>query len=87
LILLAIEVPGRRVSGDDEFRVCGKRALEKTVVGLMPDDIELGQRIAHREPVDNFSDKFLVVVAEDVRVLFEDGRADPRLDQTARASS
>jgi hypothetical protein len=53
----------------------------------MPDDIELGQRIAHREPVDNFSDKFLVVVAEDVRVLFEDGRADPRLDQTARASS
>jgi len=47
----------------------------------MPDDTELGQRIAHGKALDDFSDKFRVV-AEDVRVLFEDGRADPRLDQT-----
>ena len=81
LVLLAIEVSGCRVHGHDEFRVCGKRAFEKTVVGFVPDNTELGQRIAHREALDDFSDEFRVV-AEDVRVLFEDGRTDPRLDQT-----
>ena len=79
LVLLAIEVSGCRVHGHDEFRVCGKRALEKTVVGFVPDDTELSQRIAHLEALDNFSDE-LWMIAEDVRVLFQDGRTDPRLD-------
>jgi len=81
LVLLAIEVPGCRVHGDDEFRVCGKRALEKTVVGFVPDDTELGQRIAHRKALDNFSDE-LWMIAEDVRVLFQDGWVDPSLNET-----
>ena len=87
LILSPIEVPGCRVHGDNEFRIRCKRAFQEPVVWFVPDDTELGQRIAHREVVNNFSDKFRVV-AEDVGVRFEDGRADPRLDQTgARASS
>jgi hypothetical protein len=81
LVLLAIEVPGCRVHRDDELRVCAKRALEKTVVGFVPDDTELGQRIAHREALDNYSDE-LWMIAEDVRVLFQDGWADSGLDQT-----
>jgi hypothetical protein len=81
LVLLPIEVPGRRIHRHDEFRVCGKRALEKTVVGFVPNDTELGQRIADREVLDDFSDKFRVI-PEDVRVLLEDRRADPRFDQT-----
>ena len=81
LILFPIEVPGCRVHGGNEFRIRCKRAFQEPVVWFVPDDTELGQRIAHREVVNNFSDKFRVV-AEDVGVLFEDGRADPRLDQT-----
>lgn len=56
-----------------------RRALEKTVVRFVPDDTELRQRIAHREALDDFSDEFRVI-AEDVRVLFHDGRTDPSLD-------
>jgi hypothetical protein len=41
----------------------------------------LGQRIAHREALDNFSDE-LWMIGENVRVLFQDGWTDPRLDQT-----
>jgi hypothetical protein len=82
LVLLAIEVPGCRVHRDDELRVRCKRALEKTVVRFVPDDTELGQWIAHREVLDNFSDE-LWMIAEDVRLLFQDGWADPSLDKTA----
>ena len=81
LILLPIEVPGCRVHSNDEFRVRRKRALQETVVRFVPDDTELGQRIAHGKALDDLRDEFRVV-AEDVRVLFEDGRTDPRLDQT-----
>jgi hypothetical protein len=49
LILLSIEVPGRRVDRDDELGICGKRALQETVVGFVPDDTELGQGIADGE--------------------------------------
>jgi hypothetical protein len=81
LVLLAIEVAGSSIHCDNEFRVRGKRALEKTVVGFVPDDTELGQRIAHREALDNFSDE-LWMIAEDVRVLFQDRRCCPCLNQT-----
>jgi hypothetical protein len=56
-------------------------ALEKTGVRFVPDDTEPGQRIARRQALDDFSDEFWMV-AEDVRVLFEDGWTRPRLDQT-----
>jgi hypothetical protein len=49
LILLAIEVPGYRVHGDDEFRLYGKSALEKAVVWFVPDDTELREGIANGE--------------------------------------
>ena len=58
LILLPIEVPGSSVHRDDEFGVCGKRAFQKTVIWFVPDDTELGQRIADWEALDNFSDEF-----------------------------
>ncbi len=80
LILFPIEVPGCRVHRDDEFRVCGKRAFEKTVVGFVPDDTELGQRITHREARNDFGDEFWVV-AEDIRVLFQDCGTYPRLNE------
>jgi len=86
LILLPIEMTGSSIHRDDQLRVCGKGALEKTVVGFVPDDTELGQRIAHREALDNFSDE-LWMIAEDVRVLLQDGGADPSVDKPARASS
>ena len=47
----------------------------------MPDDAEFGQGIAHREALDDFSDEFRVI-AENVRVLFQDGRSNPRLNET-----
>jgi hypothetical protein len=84
--LLSIEVTGSSIHRDDELRVRGKRAFEKTIIWFVADDTELGQRIAHREALDDFNDEF-GVIAEDVRVLFEDGRADPASIRPARASS
>src|SRR5262249_52378269 len=78
---LPIEVPGCRVHGDDEFRFYGKSALEKTVVRFVPDDTELRKRIANGEALDNFSNEFWMI-AGDVRVIFQDRWADPRIDQT-----
>jgi hypothetical protein len=57
----------------------GFRALRSCP--FVPNDTELSQRIAHREAFDNFSDG-LWMIAEDVRVLFQDGWADPGLDKT-----
>jgi hypothetical protein len=74
-------VTGSSIHRDDELRVRGKRAFEKTIIWFVADDTELGQRIAHREALDNFSDE-LWMIAEDVRVLFQDGWADPSLDKT-----
>ena len=56
-------------------------AFDKTIIWFVPDDTELGQRIADRKALDNFSDEFSMI-AEDVCVLFQDGGADPRLCQT-----
>lgn len=81
MILLPVEVPGRRVHRDDEFDVRRKRAFEKPVVWFMPDHTRLAQRIADCEALNNFSDEF-PMVAEDVCVLFENGRRDPRLEET-----
>jgi hypothetical protein len=58
LILLPIEVPGRRVHRDDEFGARDQRVLQKTVVRFVPDDAEVGQRIVDGEALDNFSDEF-----------------------------
>jgi hypothetical protein len=58
LIVLPIEVPGRRVHRDDELGACRQRAFQKTVVGFVPDDAELGEGIADRETLDDFSDEF-----------------------------
>src|SRR6267142_6084698 len=55
LILLSIEVPGRRVHRDDELGASRQRAFQKTVVGFVPDDAELGQWIADGEALDNLS--------------------------------
>ena len=46
LILFPIEVSGRRVHRDDEFGVRGKGKLQEIVVWFVPDDPELGSRIA-----------------------------------------
>jgi hypothetical protein len=81
LVPLLIEVPECRVHGDDEFRFRCERVFQEPVVRFVPDDTELGQRIADWEALDDFSDEF-GMIAEDVRLLFEDGRADPRLEQT-----
>ena len=80
LILLPIEVPWSGVHRDDELRACRQRAFQKAVVGLVPDDAQFGQRIADEEALDNLSDE-LRVVAQDIRVLLEDRRTDPRLNQ------
>jgi hypothetical protein len=45
-------------------------------------DTELGQWIADGEALDSLSDEFRVV-AQDVCVLFEYGRTDPRLDEAS----
>jgi hypothetical protein len=62
------------------------RAFQEAVVRFVPDDTELGQRIAHGKAPDDFSDEF-GMVAEDVRVLFEDGRTDHASIKPACASS
>ena len=80
LILLPIEVPGRRVYRDDKLGACRQRAFEKTVVGFVPDDTELGERLTDGEALDNVSDEFRVVT-KNVCVLLEDRRTDPRLNQ------
>ena len=72
-------MPGCRVHGDDELRIRCKRGFQEPIVRFVADDTELGQRIALRKALDDISDKFRVV-AKYVRVLLEDGRADPRLD-------
>ena len=86
LILLPIEVPGSRVHRDDELGACRQRAFQKAVVGLVADDTQFGQRIADEEALDDLGDE-LRVVAQDVRVLLEDRRTDPRLNQAGATSS
>src|SRR5437879_3240329 len=53
---------------------------QESVVQFVPDDTELGQRIADGKALDDFSDE-LWVVPQDVRVLFQHGRTGPRLNQ------
>jgi hypothetical protein len=84
--LLPIEVSRCGVHRDDELGACRQRALQKTVVGFVSDDTELGQWIADGEALDNLGNE-LRVVAENVRVLLEDSWADPRINETGRASS
>jgi hypothetical protein len=85
--VIAIKHEARRAG---QGRAAAKRTLDapkpgwkiqKTIVRFVPDDTELGQWIADGEALDNFSDEFRVV-AQDVRVLFEDRRTDPRFYET-----
>jgi len=80
LILLPIEVPRSGVHRDDELGACRQRAFQKAVVGLVPDDAQFGQRVADGKALDDLRDE-LRMVAQDVRVLLEDRRTDPRLNQ------
>jgi hypothetical protein len=60
-------------------------AHSKKRLSLVPDHAELSQRITDRKALDNLSDEFRVV-AQDVRVLFEDGLTHTSM-RPARASS
>jgi hypothetical protein len=80
LILLPIEVPGSRVHRDDELRAYRRSAFQEAIVGLVPNDAQIGQRIADVKTFDNLSDEFRMV-AQYVRVFLEDRRTDPRLNQ------
>jgi hypothetical protein len=57
-----------------------QRAFQKAVVGFVPDDAQLGQRIADGEGLHNLSNE-LRLIAQDIRVLLEDCGTDPRLNQ------
>jgi hypothetical protein len=57
LILFSIEVPRCCVHGDDEFRIRCKRTFQEPVVRFVPDNTELGQRIANGKALDDFGDK------------------------------
>jgi len=61
LILLPIEVTGRRVDCDDELGARRQRAFQESVVRFVPDDTELGQGIADGKALDDFSDELWVV--------------------------
>src|SRR5208282_346382 len=45
LIILLIEMAARGVDGDDEIHRYGQRTFQKTIVRLVADDVEFGQRI------------------------------------------
>jgi hypothetical protein len=80
LILLPIEVSWSGVQSDDELRACGQGAFQETIVRLVPDDAQFGQRIADEKAIDDLNDEFRMI-AQYIRVLLEDRRTDPRLNQ------
>ena len=86
MILLPIEVPWSRVHRDDELRAYRQGAFQEAIVGLVPNDAQIGQRIADGKTFDNLSDEFRMV-AQYVRVLLEDRRTDPASIRAACASS
>ena len=83
MILLPIEVPRSGVHRDDELGARRQRAFQKAVVRFVSDDAEFGQRVADGKALHYLGDKFWVVT-QNVCVLLEDRRTDPRLNQ-ARA--
>jgi hypothetical protein len=61
LILLPIEVPWSRVHRDDELGADRQGAFQEAIVGLVPNDAQIGQRIADGKMIDNLSDEFRMV--------------------------
>jgi hypothetical protein len=86
LILLPIEVPWSRVHRDDELRAYRQGTFQEAIVGLVPNDAQIGQRIADGKTFDNLSDEFRMV-AQYVRVLLENRGTDPGLNQAGVWSS
>jgi hypothetical protein len=70
-----------RIHGDDEFRFNGKSALEKRLSGSCRRTLSSVSGWQTGKALDNFNNE-LWMIAEDVRVIFQDRWADPRIDQT-----
>jgi hypothetical protein len=67
------------VDSDDVVGVSRKSALQESVIWFVPDDAQLGERIADTAAFDDFSNE-LWIVAEDVSVFFKNRRTRPSLD-------
>jgi hypothetical protein len=67
------------VDSDDVIGVSRKGALQASVIWFVPDDAQLGERIADTAAFDDFSNE-LWIVAEDVSVFFKNRRTRPSLD-------
>ena len=63
-----------------KFGARGEGAFQKTVVWLVTDDAQFGQRVTHSAALDDFSDEFRLVT-QYVRIFLENSGADPRLNQ------
>ena len=72
--------PWSRVRRDDEVGVRRRRAFQKTIVGLVTNDVEFGQGITDAAAFDDFNDE-IGPVAQHVPVLIKNGRTRPRVNQ------
>ena len=74
-------MPGSGVHSDDVVGVSRKGALEESIIWFVPDDAQLGERIADAAAFDDLSNETWIV-AEHVSVFFKNRRARPSLDQS-----
>ena len=81
MIQLLIEMSGSGVDSDDVVGVSGKGALQESVIWFVPDDAQLGERIADTAAFDNFSNE-IWIVAEHICVFLENRGTRPSLDQS-----
>jgi hypothetical protein len=72
---------GSGVDSDDVVGVYCKGALQESVIWFVPDDAQLGERIADTAAFDDFSNE-IWIVAEHIAVFLENRRTRPSLDQS-----
>ena len=79
MVPLLVEMSASRVDGDDVVGVSRKSALQESIIWFVPDDAELGERIADTAAFDDFSNE-IWIVAEDISVFLENRGTRPSLD-------
>ena len=79
MILILVEMAGSPIDGDDVVGVSRKGTLEESIIWFVPDNPQLGERIADTAAFDDFSNE-IWIVAEHVAVFLKNRRTSPSLD-------
>ena len=61
LVLLPVKVTGSGVNSNNEISAYRQRTFQETIVGFMPDDVQVRQGLALAAAVDDFSNELGLV--------------------------